>query len=262
MDASMRDLERIQEREGTSGRKLMTLLMAALATVGLVFAMGVLLGSSSDAEADEAADPLGALEDMQELAPGDQEGPEAAPEVEREALTFPGALGDYDSRPEVEAALAAAGAELDHPEPLPAGMAAGDFAAGLPMDDTLHSSLPAAVTAGPSGELLAQAMERDPMVAAALPPEPDRELAAPGRDGVYTLQVISYQNPTDAEVFASGLRARGHHAFVVAADVPGRGMHWRVRVGPFETMREAEAYRAEFENRERMNTIVVRRRDE
>ena len=42
---------------------------------------------------------------------------------------------------------------------------------------------------------------------------------------------------------------------------PGRSdkVWHRVRIGPFATQREATTYRAQFENRERMPTIVVRR---
>ena len=36
---------------------------------------------------------------------------------------------------------------------------------------------------------------------------------------------------------------------------------FRVRIGPFETMAEASAYRGRFESSEHMNTIVIRRRD-
>jgi cell division protein FtsN len=46
------------------------------------------------------------------------------------------------------------------------------------------------------------------------------------------------------------------------AEVEGRGTVYRVRVGPFETQREAQAYRARFEREERMNTLLVHRRDE
>jgi cell division protein FtsN len=46
---------------------------------------------------------------------------------------------------------------------------------------------------------------------------------------------------------------------VARAEVDGRGTVWRVRVGPFETAREAQAYRREFERTEHMNTLLVRR---
>ena len=46
-----------------------------------------------------------------------------------------------------------------------------------------------------------------------------------------------------------------------SADIPGRGRFWRVRIGPFDSKWEAQAYREKFEEQERMNTFVVRRRD-
>lgn len=85
----------------------------------------------------------------------------------------------------MEAALAAAAAELDHPEPLPPGMGA----------DAVMQALPAAVAASPDNGDLALAMPGDPMVAAALPEvahqrEP-RARASMGEEGLYALQVIS-----------------------------------------------------------------------
>ena len=76
------------------------------------------------------------------------------------------------------------------------------------------------------------------------------------------MQVISYDEREEADAFAAALRERGHHAFVTTADLPGRGRHYRVRIGPFDTLHESEVYRASFEERERMATIVVRRPDE
>ena len=265
MDTGMRDLAHIQEREAEGpSRKVATVMMAALATVGLVFAMGILLGREDSAVAEAPEDPLAALDRAAgietEETPIEDEPP---PEVEREELSFPEALGGYDERPEVEAALAAAAAELAHPDP---DVAAADLATGRPSlpppIDAMHSALPAAVAAGPSAQILARSVAHDPMVAAALPREPARAAAPAGRDGEYTLQVVSYQNPTDANVFAQGLRDKGHEAFVVTADIPDRGRWWRVRIGPFENMREAESYRASFEATEHMNTYVVRRRQE
>jgi DedD protein len=98
------------------------------------------------------------------------------------------------------------------------------------------------------------------MVAEAIPPAPARSAAPAGHDGEFTVQVISYDSPEGAESFAAALRTRGHRAFVVSAAVEGRGTMWRVRVGPFTTMREAQAYRREFERTEQMNTLLVHRR--
>ena len=269
MDTGMRDLAHIQEQEAEGpSRKVATVMMAALATVGLVFAMGILLGREDSAVAEAPEDPLAALDRAAGIesdeAPIEEEPP---PEVVREELAFPEALGGYDERPEVEAALAAAAAELAHPDP---DIAAADLAIGRPSlpppadidTSAMHTALPAAVAAGSEAQVLARSVATDPMVAAALPREPARAAAPAGRDGDYTLQVVSYQNPTDANVFAQGLRDKGHEAFVVTAEIPDRGRWWRVRIGPFDNMREAESYRASFEATEHMNTYVVRRRDQ
>jgi cell division septation protein DedD len=279
MDTAMRDLERLEERDDAPGRRLGTLLMAALATVALVFAVAILLGGAGDAGAEAQEDPLSALDraagfEVDDLPIEDAE----APEVDRRNLAFPETLAEYDTRPEVEAALAAAAAELEHPEPIPSGVPLGDIASGsvteapvpstmgaswplMPVDDSLPAALPASAAIGDGPEALSRARAHDPLVAAAFPREAARDPVGSGSDGEYTIQVISYQHPTDANVFADGLRARGHHAFVMAADIPDRGRFYRVRIGPFETQREADAYRRDFEDQERMNTLVVRRRD-
>jgi cell division septation protein DedD len=120
------------------------------------------------------------------------------------------------------------------------------------------SNIPAAVAAGVGAHNLRQAAKHDPLVAAAVHPSAQQKPTAPeGRDGEYTLQVISYDRPEASRAFAEGLRAKGHMAFVVSADVPERGRYYRVRVGPFKNRELAEAYRHKFEEQEHMNTFVV-----
>ena len=100
---------------------------------------------------------------------------------------------------------------------------------------------------------------RDPLVAAAVP---GNTISAPaGHEGRYTLQVISYRDPREAQVFASALRKRGHAAYVTTGAVEDRGTHWRVRIGPFETRQQAQDYRTTFEREEGMNTFIVRNKD-
>ena len=154
----------------------------------------------------------------------------------------------------------AASAELEHPDPIHAPLAPTAPAPSL--RDAVASALPAGAEAADAADSLARAASQDPMVAAALPTAADdEELAPAGEDGLYTIQVISYRTPGEAQRFALSLRRRGHRAFVMDAEVPDRGHFWRVRVGPFDDRREAAAYRSSFEQDENMNTIVIRRRD-
>jgi cell division septation protein DedD len=121
------------------------------------------------------------------------------------------------------------------------------------------AELPAQTTASGEEAHLARVAAHDPLVARALPEsEPlPQNLAPEGRDGAYVLQVVSYEGASQAERFANTLRARGHKAFVMAADVPGRGRFHRVRVGPFDTRQEAANYQRTFESNEHMHTILV-----
>ncbi|MEC7518572.1 MAG: SPOR domain-containing protein [Myxococcota bacterium] len=260
MDSAMRDLEQIREREDEGeGRPLALVALLIGVTVALVFAMGSVVGWS--AEEDVAQDdPLARLDRAAGLAPVEDEEEAPLPELDRTDLRFPEALGPADERPEVAAVVAAAAAELAHPDPLEhlppmqAGLDRARVEAALP------AALPAGTLAGPGSDALARTAATDPLVASSLPAAP-AEPAPAGHDGEYTVQVISYDSPEGAEAFAAGLRSRGHRAFVVRAEVENRGTMYRVRIGPFETMREARAYRRQFEETERMNTLVVRRRD-
>ncbi len=255
MDMAMRDLEQIRERDEGAGRRLGLYALGTVAAAGLVFAVGAFVTDRAGAAEGPSQDPLARLDALEGLAPAPTPVP-VPPPLERESLTFPAALTEAeDARPEVDAALAAAGAEAAALRDFPAR---ADGAASV-----VPTSLPAAVAAGSAARVFTRPAA-DALVARVPAAEPAdaRTPAHAGSDGAYTVQVISYDQRDEADAFAAALRVRGHHAFTTSADIPGRGRHFRVRVGPFDTLHEAEAYRRDFEARERMATIVVRRPDE
>jgi cell division septation protein DedD len=243
----MRDLERIEERSSDDGRGVLV-----LSGVGLVAAVAVVVAAVAalpDGRESQQEDPLQMLAIADEVE--DEEAikePAADPEIDPETLSFPTTLVT-ETRPEVAAAMAAAAAELAHLDPVTTPPPRSDIAAGLP----------AAVTAGPDRKVVEMAAVRDPLVAATVPA--NTTSAPAGHEGRYTLQVISYRDPQEAQVFASALRKRGHAAYVTTGTVEDRGTHWRVRIGPFETRQAAQAYRTTFEREEGMNTFIVRNKD-
>jgi cell division septation protein DedD len=275
MENRVRDLEQIQERDGDDrGRRIGALLMAALALVGLTFAIGVVVGRAAEPVPQAELDPLAKLDRVQPGALAPTAAPAKQVEVRAADLSFPTALTENEERPEVLAALAAAAAEeaalAGNEEPAPAAPAAIEAPAPLEPQaevstEELVASVPAAVAAGAAGRSLPKSMRHDPMVANALRNGDDSDQtsdAAHGYEGELTLQVISYDSPEPARAFAAGLREKGHEAFVTAAEVEDRGRFYRVRIGPFKTRQAAEKYRAEFEQQEHMNTFVVRKKDE
>jgi DedD protein len=84
-----------------------------------------------------------------------------------------------------------------------------------------------------------------------------RDTAPAGHEGGYQLQVSSFHTQVEAQSFADQLRARGHKAYVVEANVAGRGTWYRVRVGPFATQHAAAEYRADFEDKEHVVPFIV-----
>ena len=278
MENRVRDLEQIQEREGDDrGRRIGALLMAALALVGLTFAIGVVVGRAAEPAEPvaPAEDPLAKLERVQG-APATTPAQAKRIDVKASDLSFPSTLTEAEERPEVLAALAAAAAEeaaLNQGEEPVAEAAAMVVPGVVPPPDEgaevstedLVAAVPAAVAAGSAGRSLPKAVRHDSLVASALRNEDDADTTADaqaGYDGELTLQVISYDRPEPARAFAAGLRDKGHEAFVTSAEVDDRGTFYRVRIGPFKTCELAERYRRKFEQEEHMNTFVVRRKEE
>ena len=244
MDIAMRDLERIEERSSDEGRRVLVLSGVGLvAAIGIVVAAVAALPTGSEPPREDPLQML-AIAEGTEAAEAAEE-PAEDPELDPETLSFPTTLVT-ETRPEVAAAMAAVAAELAHLDPLTRPPPRSDIAAGLP----------AAVTAGPDRTIVEMAAVRDPLVAATVA---EKTTSTPaGHEGRYTLQVISYQDAEEAQVFASALRKRGHAAYVTTGIVEGRGTHWRVRIGPFATRQQAQGYRTTFEREEGMNTFIIR----
>jgi cell division septation protein DedD len=219
----MQDLSRFKKREHIEirTRYASLLLVGSVALVGLVFALGVLVGSRrAPSNTCEPSDPLAALDQSSgEPAPPDLKRvqtrsfhrtlTEAEPVVPTPASLLP-------SSP-IEAA-AAADAAIEAPQ-------------NLPLEQPRH--------------------QEDPV------PEkiPDAE------PGVYMLQVASFKDQREATEMVHKLKHAGHKSFLVSVDMPDRGGIWyRVRVGPFSSKRAAWTYKRQFEDRERLPVFVVKRR--
>ena len=60
----------------------------------------------------------------------------------------------------------------------------------------------------------------------------------------YSVQVASLRFPDDADHLAGRLRKKGYDAYVVPANIPGKGKLYRVRIGDFKARKEASSYAA------------------
>ncbi|MCP4677181.1 MAG: SPOR domain-containing protein [Deltaproteobacteria bacterium] len=222
----MQDLGRFtkQNHVEIQTRYVSLLIFGSIALVGLVFALGVLVGSRQGNQSScPEPDPLAML---------DFKSNEPVPPASREVLD----LSFHKSL----------SVKLD-PVPTPASLTADE--AGSESGDTGKEQ------AGPglSGDVsLAKPRMEEP---------PVPEKVANDEPGTYSLQVGSFQDRVEASQMVRKLERAGHHTFLVSVNMPERGGMWyRVRVGPFQSKREAWLYKRQFEERERLPAFVVKRR--
>jgi DedD protein len=265
MGDGFRNIERIEESD--DARKMPWGVSAALVVLGgacVVFAV-LALGGRTSRLAEKKSDPLGELlaeRSRASAAAGSFPSPPAATELSPKDVTFPQILSDSNHPPTALAAVRSSTAPIP-----PAG-------ATTPSTPALASAQPPPPTDRLSVvplPLPAQAvLEATPVVTrprdaltraasdAAKMDAPLSPNAAPaGHDGGYQLQVSSFHTVGEAQAFADQLRARGHKAYVVEASVAGRGVWYRVRIGPFPTQRAAADYRTDFEDKEHVVPFIV-----
>jgi len=241
--ASVRNLERIQEKDDVSRMPRavsVTLLVLGGACVVL---SAMALGGKKSGEATSKADPLGELVSQKSKPTVAAK----APDLASQDVTFPSILSD-NQKPTTALAAVNAKADPNSPAPtLPPPPTDVIPVVPLPAQNVLEAS---PVVTHPRDGLTKAANEAQAST--------DNTHAAPaGHDGSYQLQVSSFKTHEEADAFAQQLRIRGHKAYVIEANVPGRGTWFRVRVGPFPTQAAASAYRSSFEAKEHVVPFVV-----
>jgi cell division septation protein DedD len=216
--------------------------LVAAVGVGVAFGAGMVIGGIGRAEAaavDVDADPIARAEAKtkayEELMKSTQLGwhqelmaPEPAlpplpnPKTKPTTTTTTPApvVEQATASPMIDRALAA-------PEPEPAivkAMVAVETPdAGVDDDD---------VVARPDPKMLDAAMARVLGTPASAPPAADKR---------YAVQLASTGTEAAARILANDWSSRGHAAVVVAADVPGKGTMYRVRIGGIASRAAADA---------------------
>jgi cell division septation protein DedD len=263
MGDSIRNIERIEENDDqrTLPRSV-TFAFVVLGGACVVFAVLALSGRTSGLP-DKKSDPLGDLlaQHSRAAAAGPMVSAQAATELSPKEVTFPQTLSDSDHPSTALAAVRAA------PPATPAGASAAISASAPPVmqpppatDRLPVMPLPAqaVLDATPIVTRPRDALTRAASDAAKVDSSPPASGTSPaGHEGGYQLQVSSFHTQGEAQGFADQLRARGHKAYVVEANVQGRGTWYRVRIGPFATQHAAAEYRTGFEDREHVVPFIV-----
>jgi DedD protein len=263
MGDSFRNIERIEEND--DARRMpwgVTMALVVLGGACVVFAV-LTLGGRSSRLPEKKSDPLGDLlaqrSHAEALAP--LAAAPRATDLSPKDVTFPQMLSDSAHPPTALAAVRTGTSAAPPMEPAASAPPAPKATQPPPPTDRLPVvPLPAqtVLEATPIVTRPRDALTRAASDAAKMDsPPPSNAAAPPGHEGGYQLQVSSFRTQGEAQGFADQLRARGHKAYVVEANVAGRGIFYRVRVGPFATQHAAAEYRADFEDREHVVTYIV-----
>lgn len=261
----MRDSHRLKEKYELSldSRQIVTLTVASLVVLGGVFVLGVVVGKKLANEThklEQPADILSAADQKTEaLAQADKapaltfqeeltkRAPEPAPEPAKTVV----ALKPIELKPEPRPAEVARPAEPPKaeapaaPKPEEAKVAEApkaDEPTRLPETPKAEAVTTRTNDAGALKEAFGKAQK---------PPE------AAAADGAWTLQLSAYQDKGEAERFAAGLRDKGYAPYIIEANVPGKGVWFRVRMGRFGSKDAATTYLADFKRETSIAGIVT-----
>jgi cell division septation protein DedD len=253
----MRDSHRLKEKYELSldNRQIVTITVASLVVLGGVFTLGVVVGKKLSAETaaiaqQQPTDLLGQLDRKTE----------ALETVKADAaLTFQDELTRKQPTPVVEAPIAKP-VEAPKPaevakievKPIELAVAPKPEPKPEPVKPVDEPKLPETPKAEPvatrtvDGGGLKEAfgkVQRAPVDTAA--------------DGSWTVQLSAYQDKSEAERFAAGLRDKGYAPYIVEANIPGKGTWYRVRMGRFASKDAASRYMDDFRRETAMNAIVT-----
>jgi DedD protein len=224
--------EKIEVR--LDNRQVFFLFFGSALVACMLFVLGVMVGkrieSRGQADAPVLADPLAALDRARQPPPG-----VAAPD---QPLTFQSSLVSASS-----GLKARASAHASSP-------------AGLPRPIVLRATPP---VPKPLMARSASAEAKPPVRAVATSPDP-RPIAPkaptvpadPAKaKGKFTLHLSTFGSADEAQTFAQKYPG----AFVVSAEVPGKGTAYRVRYGNYASFKDAAAAKDSFEKQH--NTIAL-----
>ena len=247
---NLRNLERIVEGSGAKSPRLATLLLASTGA-SAVLVVTLAMRHKEPAAASERKDPLAALVAEANSKKEEEASELSGVQIKKSEIDFPEILSDADHRTTALVAVKDEKGRLieDEPAAPPKPLPALDE---MPMEPLPAGTLLAAtsVTKEPKDELSRLSISVSKV--------PDEQTAAePGQDGGFLVQVASFKDQDDADEFVKELRARGHEAFRQAANVPGRGIWHRVRIGSFKTKYQATLYKEKFEKSERTIALVI-----
>ena len=252
----MRDLDRWKDKVEISldGRQIFFLFFGSAVAACLIFVTGVLIGKRIEARALALApapieDPLAALDQLGDADEAD------------EGLTFHKALTPpKPERAEKPAAV----------EPKKAPVVEAKKVEPKPQPPKVEKPAPVVAVDDKADDEDKPPVDTPPTPAAKPKPQPTLPAARPqvvqqtatkkpdATASHFTLQLSAFPDKADAEEFMHKIQSAGYKPFLVASEIPGKGVFFRVRVGDYGSRQAAVDAKAEFERKQRIIAYVAK----
>jgi DedD protein len=244
----MRDAHRMKEKYDLSldNRQIGSLLIGGIVVLGAVFVLGVVVGKKLGASerAQSAPDLMSALDRA-----------DAAVRVSDESLTFPDELTKKVDPPRESPSAKKPEPPKEPPKPEPKKADDGEKALAEATEDPApHPDGKVEEAAVPTRTSNKDAGLKEAIARATAKPE-----TAP--NGPYTLQLSASQSKEEADSFAQHLRDKGYAPYIIQAQVPGRGLWYRVRMGSFASKDAANRYLVDFKRETQIEAFVASNED-
>ncbi len=245
-----------------NGKQLIFLFMAVTVVLVVTFLFGVLVGrgvreggASQIASSDIASDP-GLVPASEQADPPPAAGGAAAPAPPAEELSYADRLLRDSAPPETLKPAA-------QPTPAPVIQEPVSQKAPVPPPPATAPKQPA-----PAPAPAAAPSDRTPTTAtsgsqnAPVTPAPALETAAKASDPSgpgFAVQVGAYKDRRDADGLAKQLAAKGYPAFVMDPVKGTSTVLFRVRIGKYKTLKDAEAVESRLQTSEQLKNLWIAR---
>ena len=243
------------------GRQVFYLFFGGALVVSLVFVLGVMVGKRVETRAQQgrhamasaATDPLAALD---QLGPGDQR-------------SFRSALMEGDADPRYDVDIALADKVKVHEDAAKAKALAKKAAKEKRAKERAEKELAkkaAKEKAAKAKTAKEQAAKEKAAKEKAAKEQAAKEQAAKEqaakaegkRPARFTLQLSSFRERAEADAFHDKLKAAGYAPYVVEANVPDKGVWYRVRLGGYPSYESAIEAKKQFEDSQHIIAYVTR----
>ena len=74
---------------------------------------------------------------------------------------------------------------------------------------------------------------------------------------LYAIQLGSFKSFDAASALCDKYISKGYKAYIVSAEMPGKGTMYRVRIGRFMDINEAQEFSSEFEKKEKVSAFIT-----